>query len=39
MSDIPTICPKCEGEGTVKGSRCPTCHGTGFYFPKEKVKK
>ncbi len=38
LFSLSTICPKCNGRGTLVDTPCPTCHGTGTERRTRRVK-
>ncbi len=38
LFSLSTVCPVCNGRGTVVDTPCPTCHGTGTERRNRKVK-
>jgi len=38
LFSLSTVCPKCNGRGTLVDTPCPTCHGTGTERRNRRVK-
>jgi molecular chaperone DnaJ len=38
LFSLSTVCPKCNGRGTLVDTPCPTCHGTGQEIKNRSVK-
>src|SRR5271165_2226978 len=38
LFSLSTVCPKCNGRGTLVDTPCPTCHGTGTERRTRRVK-
>jgi len=38
LFSLSTVCPKCNGRGTLVDTPCPTCHGTGTERRNRQVK-
>ncbi len=38
LFSLSTVCPKCNGRGTVVDSPCPTCHGSGREHRNRRVR-